>query len=363
MTDPTTPTPEDTAADAITASRIREQALDWFVRRRDAQGWGEADEQGYQAWLAADARHREALDRWQGEWQAFDAIPPDMRELLRRNLAFDQAMVAAGPAGAGRGPAMPSRRRVLAPALAIAVVGAVAGAIGWQVWGHWQAQPVYAQSFSTPRGQQAEVPLPDGTRVRLDTATRLQATYYRQRREITLIDGQAVFAVQADATRPFHVLAGPLRVTVVGTRFSVRHTPGQPGVGGVQVAVEEGQVRVARQVGGDAVAVLLAAGQQVSADAAGTLSAIAPVAAGAGIAPWREHRVRFDNQRLDHALAELRRYRDVPWVIRDPAVAALRVTGVFDPRDLATIGRVLPASLPVRLRMGADGLTELVPAR
>lgn len=57
-------------------------------------------------------------------------------------------------------------------------------------------------------------------------------------------EGQAVFSIKGDPSRPFDVLAGPLRITVVGTRSSVRFTPGIRGEEGVQVAVEEGRVRV-----------------------------------------------------------------------------------------------------------------------
>ncbi len=355
---------------ATDASRAREQALDWFVRRRSAS-FGAREEHAFQTWLTIDPAHRQAFDHWQREWQAFDDVSQDMRGLLQRNLAYDQAMEAASSVSADRlAPAMPSRRRVLAPALAVAAVAAVTGGTGLLAWNHWQAQPVFTQAFSTQRGQQTDVRLPDGSRLRLDAATRLDVTYYRQRREVRLQGGQAVFAVQGDAARPFHVLAGPMRITVVGTRFSVRHTPEIPGNTGVHVAVEEGTVRVERidspvggsDLHGDGQAVILTAGQQVASDEAGVLTAVSRVAAG-GIAPWREYRVRFDNQRLDAALAELARYGDPKLLVRDPAVAAMPITGVFDPRDMVTFRRILPASLPVRLIAASAGVSEVVSAR
>jgi transmembrane sensor len=363
-------------------SRTREEALDWFVRRRN-KGFAAQEEQAFQTWLAANAAHREAFDRWSGEWQAFDEIPQDMRSLLQRNLAYDQAMEAASSAGAARAketkemttqpavvpsaaPPGSTRRRVLAPAFAVAALAAVTGGTGLLAWNHWQAQqaqPVFTQAFSTQRGQQIEVPLPDGSNLRLDTATRVEVAYYRQHREVKLLDGQAVFAVQADAQRPFQVLAGPVRVSVVGTKFSVRHTPEVPGSAGVQVAVGEGKVRVQRiAAGADDSAVLLTARQQIASDARGVLSAVSPVAT-VDFAPWREHRLSFDNLRLDQALAELARYSDPQLLVHDPAVAALPITGVFDPRDMATFKRVLPAALPVRLKPLSGGVAEVVSAR
>ncbi|MNY86609.1 fec operon regulator FecR [compost metagenome] len=196
--------------------------------------------------------------------------------------------------------------------------------------------------------------MPDGSRLRLDAATRLEVAYYRNRREVKLLEGQAMFKVSANPTMPFNVLAGPVRVTVVGTRFAVRYTPSLPGDAGVRVAVEEGKVRVA----GDHV-VMLSAGQQVTSDRDGVLTDVRPVAL-AEVAPWKNQRVRFDSQRLDVALAELGRYVDVPLIIHDPAVAALPITGVFNPADLSTFQRVLPASLPVRLKVIGQGSWEIV---
>lgn len=336
---------------------IDDDALDWFVRRTGG-GFGAHDEAAFQAWLAADAGHRSAYARQQADWVALDRLPAAGLDILRANLKADLAAEAAA--------VRPSRRGFLVPAFSVAAVAAVAGVAGVVGWNHWQAQPVFAQDFSTQRGQQLEVRLPDDSRLRLDTATRVQVAYYRQRREVKLSAGQAVFSVHGDAARPFDVLAGPLRITVVGTRFSVRHTPGLAGDGGVRVAVEEGRVRV-RRVGADAAGdpsaetLYLGAGQQTVGDAHGVLAPVSPVST-AGIAPWRDNRVSFDNTRLDQVLAELERYGDTRLVIRDAAVASLRVTGTFNPAQPDSFVRVLPQAAPVRLR-AADGVMEIVRAR
>jgi transmembrane sensor len=287
-------------------------------------------------------------------------MPDDLRARMRARLARDQAALEREPLLS-----LPrSRRRFLQPAFAVAGAAAVLGGAGYFAWQQLLAQPQWRQAFATERGQQKDIPLPDGSRLRLDTATRVEVVLYRQRREVRLHEGQAVFSVQADAARPFEVLAGPLRVTVVGTRFSVRHTPGQPGHDGVTVAVEQGKVRVARADAatdpGDPV-VFLTPGQQVASDAQGTLGAVGAVPA-AGIAPWREQRLSFIDMPLGQALAELARYGRTGLVVRDPQVAALRLTGTFDPLNRATLRLALPRVLPVRLQQdGPD--TEVLLAR
>lgn len=361
---------------AANGSPSREEALDWFVRRRD-QGLDAEEEHAFQAWLDQAPSNRDAFKHWQSQWQSFDAIPQDLRNLLQSNMAYDQAMEAASGAAretvrARRESASteavasssakvgPRRRGVLVPVLSVAVMAASIGA-GGLAWTHWQAQPTYIQSFSSKRGQQLDATLPDGTRLRLDTATRVEVKYYRKRRAVKLLEGQAMFEVAANPDQPFDVNAGPVLVTVVGTRFAVRYVTSLPGESGVRVAVEEGRVRVMRADAGEQSegTVLLSAGQQIVSDQNGHFAATEPVAA-VEVAPWRNRRVRFDSQRLDRVLAELARYGDVPLVINDAAVAALPVTGVFDPRDLSTFQRVLPASLPVKLKATGQGSWEIV---
>lgn len=349
----TKPLPDfvDTAAD------VRASALDWFVRRHGgepAQGGAAAE---FEAWLRADPAHGQAYARLERSSAQIDDIPPELRAALRRDLAYDKAMEAASARGAERlaapaaaAPGQPARRK----ALALGAYAVVALATGSLLWRHRQAQPLLAQSFETGRGEQSEVPLPDGSTLRLDTATRLEVTYYRDRRELKLLEGQVFLKVHKDADSPFQVRAGAVSVTVVGTQFSVRHTPRQAGADGVEVAVSEGKVKVE-----GVTAIYLTAGQQVAGDRAGVLGGIATVSPEQATA-WQHYQVRFLNRRLDQVLAELSRYRDWPLVIDDPEVAALQVSGVFDPRDVQTFQRVLPLSQPVRLVDLADGRKEVV---
>ncbi len=347
------------------ASDLDAEALAWFARLDRERGAEQHAE--FQAWLAGHPDRQAAFARWQADWQRLDQLPAAGVAQLRRQLAADRAQadrVSAAPASAGRRAWLEGWRALVPQAAVAAVVLAMAGGGGYLAWDHGQQQPVFVQNFSTERGQQLDVQLPDGSRLRLDTATRVEVALYRQRREVRLPEGQALFQVQGDATRPFDVLAGAVKVTVVGTRFSVRHTAGVPGDNGVRVAVEEGRVRVAadsaagQTVESGTAEVVLTAGQQVAADAAGRMAPVGPVAT-AGVAPWRDGRITFDDVPLAQALAEFERYGPTRLMLRDPAVGALRVTGTFDTRHLENFLQALPKVLPVRLESGG-AQTEIV---
>ena len=182
-------------------------ALQWFLR-----GVGTLDPEDRRAfddWWAADPSHAAAWARWAEDWSQLDALPAEGLQHLRHRLAQDKARAAARRPWA-------APLRFLAggfhgawgrPAFALASLCLVV-ASGWLGWSHWQQQPVFVQTVATGFGQQSEVQLPDGSTLRLDTRTRLDVTFRRQRREVILPGGQALFRVQGDTARPFDVVAG-----------------------------------------------------------------------------------------------------------------------------------------------------------
>lgn len=337
--------------DHLRDGALEQAAAHWQVRRQD--GLSPLEERQFQAWLAQDAAHRPAYDALEATWQRLAALP-----------AVDIARLKALARSA---PSAPSRRRRAgwphwaAQLAGIAVVAVVAGT-GWFGWDLWQRQPVFSQEYATARGEALDISLPDGSTLKLDTATRASVTLYRRRREVRLAEGQAMFSVKPDSGRPFDVLAGAVRISVVGTRFSVRNTRGGMGPDGVGVMVEQGRVRVSalRGYGAAAASRYLTAGQYLEADASGELGQVA-LRPAAGALLWREGRINFERTPLSQALAEFERYGATGLVIKDPAVGALRINGSFNLRQLDAFGKTLPLVLPVRLR-ARDGATEIFAA-
>lgn len=375
------------------------EAATWVARKRnglDADGEAEL-----QAWLDADPRHAEAFADMDITFGDVQQLPDDDVALLKTGLPDRQRIAATPPSMAAEPsprpwqtptpkPPSPGRRqwrqalRAWIPQAAAAAVAFTMAGAGWMGWDHWRQQPVFEQAYATARGQQLMASLPDaersakGSTLQLDTATRAEVRLYRDRREVRLQDGQAMFAIHPDAERPFHVYAGALRITVVGTRFSVRHTGTGLDAGQTVVAVEEGRVRVEkRRPGADNTdgsetaqylaastdaptdhPVELTAGQTVLADARGHIGPVATLAANA-IAPWRDGRLSFDQIPLAQAIAEFERYGRTGLVVRDPVVAALPVGGSYSLKQWQRFAETLPQVLPVRLVRRGE-VTEVV---
>lgn len=335
-------------AATVAGEDIQAEAALWLTRRRAGMDARQAAD--LEAWLAADPRHSRACDEMAATLGALQALPAHAVDALR--------------AGIARPPSARTHRlsslaawlpRMATPVLVASVLGAAG--YGW-----WR-MPTFEQAYATTRGQQVLATLPDaaqGSTVQLDTSTRINARLFHGRREVQLLEGQAMFAVHSDSSRPFHVLAGGVRITVVGTRFSVRHTRSGLGAGQTVVSVEEGQVRVQREAtaGSTAAAIDLRAGQSVAADGNGDLGTVTAVPP-AAVAPWRDGRVSFDNTPLAQALAEFERYGSTGLVVRDPALARLPVGGSYGLRQFRHFADTLPQVLPVRLEQRGD-VTEIV---
>lgn len=89
-------------------------------------------------------------------------------------------------------------------------------------------QDVVYNKLSVPRGGEYRIELADGTKVWLNSASRLQypVVFSGDRREVYL-EGEAYFEVKRDTAKPFVVHAGSQEITVLGTSFGVTAYEGE----------------------------------------------------------------------------------------------------------------------------------------
>lgn len=129
-------------------------------------------------------------------------------------------------------------RRIARVAAAIVLLlagGAVGQVIVYSLQPEAEMREVYTQ-----RGEQLQVMLPDGTKVHLNSGSRLTfpSRFGAKQRAITLI-GEAYFEVTKDKHHPFVVELQESSVQVLGTRFNVSAYADEM----VRVALDEGKVR------------------------------------------------------------------------------------------------------------------------
>ena len=287
-------------------------------------------------------------DRLREMWRLVPASAPGADGLPSPDEAWariEAALpMASRPRAADRPAARPARR-----AWRWAAVPALAVALGVWAW----ARPA---TQTAPAGPPAAVTLADGTTVLL----RAGSTLAVERRlfggdRVVRLDGEALFAVAADGSR-FAVEAGPARVEVLGTRFSVRAWPDE---GEATVALEEGIVRLVPRDDPDA-AVELAPGDvaRVGAEARRAAALDLDVAtAGA----WRDDAFVYKDRPLGEVLRDVARRYGVE-VRAAPALGRRRVSvALREPTSAQDVLGDLSLALGLRFRPRADGF-DVLPA-
>lgn len=341
------------------------QAAQWHTRQE--QGLSAGEQAALAQWLQASAAHAQAWARIDAGVASLRALPTAAVAQWRASQAASPPVAAASAPRSAPGPASaPAKPAPVRPltwlqallpgprGLALCAVLLMALGLGWLQW----MQPVYSAHYVVQRGQHQSLQLPDGSTLELDADTDVQVRLYRDRREVQLAYGQAMFSVAPDASKPFEVQAGPARVSVVGTRFAVRYRQDGVDAGQVRVEVQEGRVRVAAAQS-PATALLLTAGQTTQVAANGLLAPVGSVAPDS-VGLWRKGLLRFDNTPLAQALQEMERYGPTGLMVRDPAVAALPLGGSYATARPAEFAHMLTLVLPVRLVPGTEGRAEIV---
>jgi transmembrane sensor len=314
--------------------RAEIEAAAWVARQdRLCTAWSESDEGELQAWLGQDTSHRVAWLRLQEGWQRADRA-------------------ARCPAVKVASTVKPAARRFFWPAGVLAA----AAALWWlaPVWvGQQPAMSGDPISHETAVGAREILALADGSRVTLNTNTRGRSEIDGQMRRFWLDQGEAFFDIKHDEARPFVVMAGEDRITVLGTRFSVRLELGR-----TRVTVLEGRVRVshANERATDAFAPTeLGPGMGAVSRPEGTLVAPRTEAEMLRDLSWREGRLVFDQLTLAEIAAEFNRYNRRQLIV-DPELAGLRLGGSFDAHNLDGFVRLLHEGFGVVSHVDGDQL-------
>lgn len=306
--------------------QIDGQAAAWATKRNLGDLTPEEDA-AFEAWLAADIRHLGAYGRAEAVLARLERIPcaavVDMR--------------------APEDPVVPSwtRRRIIMTGSVAASVAATAF-VGVSYWRYSQND-----TFAVGIGQVRKVVLVDGSVVTLNTNSRVAVNFTKERREVRLLQGEALFDVAKNKKRPFIVVAGDMQVRAVGTSFTVSMLPRRP----IQVLVKEGVVEL------DRVSSVKAAPVRVSANTLALASHDIPIVA--AVVPkakierdmaWQYGQIAFDNQTLQDASEEFARYSDVRIVV-DPSVSERTVTGLFFCNDPVAFAKAAAAVLKLQIEI------------
>lgn len=214
----------------------------------------------------------------------------------------------------------------------------------------WQGRDVY----QTRVGELRTLQLEDGSRVQLDTSSRVKVRFTAGERRIELTEGQAYFEVAHDTTRPFVVSTSDASVTAVGTVFEVRHVGSE-----TRVVLVSGAVDV-RQAEASGPPQRLAPNQQ-SAIRDGRAQ-VRSVNARASTS-WTSGELTFVDTPLSEAVAEVNRYLSAPIVLEAPGAAGTSINGVFRSGDRTAFVSAAAHLLDLGVINEPNGKVRLVSSR
>lgn len=317
-----------------TAADIEEAAALWAARMD--RGLTTGEEAALETWLAADIRREGALVRAEAAWLHAERAASLGAMLVGAPEPRPEVPTITDLVGRRATQALWTRRAALVGGGAVAA--SLAGGLLLP-----RAAPPSEQMFSTGAGQIGQLTLADGTRMVLDTATRVATTIGGDGHRLRLIEGRVLFDRGWQDGRPFTVTARDIPMRGTGL-FSVAALASQP----LGVMVERGRVlvgTVARSVGLDAGMTLsLPEGARLTTTMIRHVSAEAMREA----MQWRSGLLAFTGMTLGEAAAQMNRYGGVPIIVPDARLAMAPIAGVFRNNDPAGFAAAIADSLAAR---------------
>jgi transmembrane sensor len=309
------------------SQEIDRQAAKWAAKM-DAGALPPEEREAFESWLAADVRHFGAYGR-------AEAV---LARLDRYRAAGGGALSQVSPNAAIA--SLTRRNMVLGGGIAAGLVAACT--VGIVVWNNGRNE--YSQeAFTTKIGETRVIVLSDNSVVTLNTNSKITVRYTKHERLIDLVQGEALFSVAKNKSRPFVVSAGYAHVRAVGTSFSVSRLPQHP----VQILVQEGVVKVTCKSKSDSILADADTRTLVPKDAPISKRAVSYSQIARNLA-WQYGQIAFDNVQLADAVLEFARYSRTKIVV-DPAVSSMTVTGLFASNDPVGFAKAVATALNLRL--------------
>jgi len=335
---------------------IQEQACLW-ISRLD-RGLSDDEKAQLNDWLNERNSHRKALMEAASLWD-------DMSVLNELSGLFPRHQNKAD---------LKAHKRVVTQArfsvaAAFLVMAIAVGIVVERVW--LEDAPMVAsvtEKLETGIGEQRNIVLADGSKLLLNTNSRITVDFSDRVRNIVLLKGEAHFIVAHDTSRPFTVTAGNNTVTAVGTAFNMQYVDDNA----FELVVTDGKVLVKdrftvssanqslfTKTPVDGEGLLMFAGEKatVKGDVEARES-LSQTDIDDDLA-WQQGMIVFKGEPLVAVLAEIGRYTKVHFLISDDALRHRRVAGYFKVGDIDGLLGALKNSFNIEYERVTDTSIQL----
>jgi transmembrane sensor len=244
----------------------------------------------------------------------------------------------------------------------MSVAAALAGIV---LVGGWLFMGGTTVDYATAIGEQRTFTLSDETVVQLDPLSHLRVNYSVRRRDVTLLQGDAVFKVRHRPEQPFFVHVGDALIADTGTEFRVDRR-----LTGTVVSVIQGSVDITIENAGGAPilpttnlgtqtppivgATRISAGEQAKIPSNGKAVRRTTLDSGQ-IASLDHRRLLFTDDSLGDIAEDFNRYNRSPQIhIQSESLGNLRFSGSFDADDPTSLIEYLRQNPAIAVRRTAN---------
>ncbi len=242
-----------------------------------------------------------------------------------------------------------SIRRILQYAAVVFLVF-MAG-VGGHLYTVLQTKDLAAKSrylVQTGKGQRANITLPDGTVVWLNSYTKL---HYRKdygiSQRIVSLTGEAYFEVAKDKDRPFIVETGEMNVEALGTTFNVKAYAEDSRIvatlfsGSVRVSVNEDDV-------------ILSPDENATLERSSGKLAIHKLENSSYAKMWRDNNLVFNGETLEEIALLLNRMYNVHIIFKSQGVKKHHFSGVICNNSLDNVIELISLTSPITYETRGD---------
>ena len=234
--------------------------------------------------------------------------------------------------------------------------------------------PVLKQNIvATQKGSKSNITLPDGTKVWINSDTRLtyEKSFGEQQREVTL-EGEAFFEVVHDKSRPFIVHTKNIDVRVLGTVFNVRAYSNEADA---QATLVSGSVEVLLKAKNNKKVILKPSEKLIvqndyqrgrsnnihigkdSSEVVLQQATISPVDSAILETQWLKSSISFDQQKLEDIIPMLESWYHVKITVKDKGLLQKRFNGKIENESLNEVLHLFSLVSELRYKTEGDNIT------
>jgi ferric-dicitrate binding protein FerR (iron transport regulator) len=204
------------------------------------------------------------------------------------------------------------------------------------------------QEIFVPKGQVNQIFLADGTRIWINSETRLTLpSVFAPNERVVKLNGEAFFEVAKDKNRPFKVEVKGQQIKVFGTSFNVRAYENS---NKIETTLETGsiQLRIDNQT------TMLNPGEQSLFNKTEKNLVISKVEAST-FSSWKDGRFEFQNEDLVEVFKVVERWYDVDINYDENTFRGMHFSGVIKRnKDVNHFLEILNLSVPIRYEINSD---------